>query len=127
MKRSGILHPRLSSLIASLGHTDTFVVADAGLPIPAGVERVDLALVLGIPRFEDVLQAILADVVIEEAFIAVEAAHSPAGPLLEARLPGATRVSHEDLKRACRDARFVVRTGSAVPYANAILRCGVPF
>jgi L-fucose mutarotase/ribose pyranase (RbsD/FucU family) len=35
MKKSGVLHPGLSRLIAEMGHTDTRAISDAGLPIPA--------------------------------------------------------------------------------------------
>ena len=40
MKRGTLLHPELSRVIARLGHGDALVIADAGLPIPAGVELV---------------------------------------------------------------------------------------
>ncbi len=33
MKKAGLLNPDLSKTIASLGHTDTLCIADAGLPI----------------------------------------------------------------------------------------------
>ena len=38
-----------------------------------------------------------------------------------------TEVSHDDLKREVARASFVVRTGSTTPFANVILRSGVPF
>ena len=62
MKKSGLLNPQLCAAVARLGHTQTFVVADAGLPIPADVPVVDLALVLGTPRFQEVFDAILDEV-----------------------------------------------------------------
>jgi D-ribose pyranase len=34
---------------------------------------------------------------------------------------------HEEFKARTRADRLVVRTGEARPYANVILRCGVPF
>ena len=43
MKKIGILNQPLSAAIAGLGHTDTLVIADAGLPIPPETQRVDLA------------------------------------------------------------------------------------
>ena len=49
MKRRGILNDALSGALARLGHTDTVVVADCGLPRPPGVAVVDLALVFGVP------------------------------------------------------------------------------
>lgn len=47
MKKTGILNARLMGLITALGHKDTFMIADAGMPIPKGVEIVDLVLVGG--------------------------------------------------------------------------------
>ena len=42
MLKTGIFHPQLSRVLAELRHMDTLVIGDAGLPIPKGVERVDL-------------------------------------------------------------------------------------
>src|SRR5512143_2141197 len=72
MKKHGVLNPQLSRVIAELGHTDALVIADAGLPIPADVERIDLAVTGGIPSFMDVLNAILEEMQVERAVIANE-------------------------------------------------------
>ncbi|NHU85651.1 D-ribose pyranase [Kocuria sp. JC486] len=127
MKRGGILHAQLNERIARLGHTDTFVIGDRGLPVPPGVECVDLAVITGVPSFAEVLEAVLAEVEVEAAVIAAEADTSPVRQVLARNLPEARRVPHEEFKELTRQARFVVRTGEATPYANAILRCGVPF
>jgi len=42
LKRVPLLNPRLLALLAGAGHTDLIVIADAGLPIPPGVELIDL-------------------------------------------------------------------------------------
>jgi D-ribose pyranase len=36
-------------------------------------------------------------------------------------------VAHDALKRLSRDARAVIRTGEATPYANVVLYAGVIF
>jgi len=59
MKKNGILNPQLNRVISEMGHRDMLIVADAGLPIPKGVERVDLVLKYGIPSFAEVLPAVL--------------------------------------------------------------------
>ena len=41
----GLLNGRLAAVIATLGHGDTLTGADAGLPVSAMVEVLDLALV----------------------------------------------------------------------------------
>ena len=131
MKRAGILHSRLSGVVAEMGHTDLLCVADAGFPLPLGVERIDLALTRGRPAFLDVLDAILGELVVEAYVLAEEArAHSPelVGALAD-RLPRAhaTFLAHEQLKRRSAGARAVVRTGEVTPYANVLLGSGVDF
>jgi len=131
MKRTTLLHAELSEVIARLGHGDLLVIGDAGLPIPDGPRRIDLAVSANVPRFRDVLAAVLAEMQVEAAIVAEELA--PANPSVHAdlrRLLGETPVStlsHEQFKAATRGARAVVRTGEFSPYANVILRAGVVF
>ena len=54
MKKHVLLNAPLSHVIATMGHTDQLVVCDAGLPIPAAPERIDLAVSRGVPKFMDV-------------------------------------------------------------------------
>ena len=51
MKKRGIINAQLAGLIAGLGHKDAFMIGDGGMPIPKGVEIVDLALCGGVPTF----------------------------------------------------------------------------
>ena len=55
MKKRGVLHAELSRCIAALGHKDLFMIGDAGMPIPPGVEIIDLAVTAGVPTFRQVL------------------------------------------------------------------------
>ena len=124
MRKSGLLNPALAGAVARLGHTDTFVIADCGLPIPHEVPVIDLTLTFGIPTFADTLAALLEEVVVEAGTIA-----DTTPPEVRSLLPAVplTEVSHDDLKREVARASFVVRTGSTTPFANVILRSGVPF
>ncbi|OHD73110.1 MAG: D-ribose pyranase [Spirochaetes bacterium RBG_16_67_19] len=131
MKKSGILHPELARVIASLGHGDGLCIADAGLPVPAGVLRIDLALAPGLPAFLPVLEAILGEMAVESAVIAEELpARSPAMHREIERRLGQTpiqTVAHERFKQLTAGCRAVVRTGEFTPYANIILKSGVVF
>lgn len=130
MREDGLWHPRLIAMIAGLGHTESMVVADAGLPVPPGVEVVDLAWSRRQPPLLPVLAVILSELVVERATIADEAKDDPD---FLASLDGilgdlpVVRTSHESLKSACAEARAVVRTGEDTPYSNVILHAGVPF
>ncbi|QJU55730.1 D-ribose pyranase [Herbiconiux sp. KACC 21604] len=129
MKRAGILHAELAGHLARLSHTDLFVVADSGFPVPPGVPTVDLRVIFGLPRLEPVLEAVLAEVVVEAAAVAseVDAANSELAALFDSAAPGATRVPHDELKRLSTAARFVIRTAEATPYGNILLTAGVAF
>jgi D-ribose pyranase len=128
MKRRGIINAPLSGHLARLGHTDLVVVADAGLPLPSQVPVVDLAIVFGKPRFTDVLDALLEEIVVEHAWISAGADAGAPARWVDERLPQpAQRVAHEELKAMLPDVRLAVRTGEATAYANVVLRCGVPF
>lgn len=131
MKKRGILHHELSELIARLGHTDTLVIADAGLPVPPGVQRIDLAISGGVPSFMQVLRPLLEDLAIESAIIARE--QREVSPQfhgeLESVLGGIPirEVPHTEFKQLTQNARAVIRTGEFTSYANIILVAGVAF
>ncbi|ATL31295.1 D-ribose pyranase [Streptomyces formicae] len=129
MKKSGILNRHLAGALAELGHGDTVLVCDAGMPIPAGPRVVDLAFRAGVPAFAEVLDGLLAELVVAGGTGAREAldANPAVARLLAERVPELDLVAHEELKRRSARARLVVRTGEARPYANVLLRCGVFF
>lgn len=55
-----------------MGHTDEITIADAGLPIPDHVQRIDLALTHGVPSFLDTVRVILTESQIEGVVMAEE-------------------------------------------------------
>ncbi len=131
MKLGGVLNHELSTVIAEMGHTEGLTVADAGLPVPLGVDRIDLAVSPGVPSFAQVLAAIASELRVEEIVVAQEAfdANLAALHALESSFPGVpiSSVPHVEFKALTRETRAVVRTGECSPYANAILRSGVIF
>ena len=50
MKRTRLLNSELSYEISRIGHTAAITLCDAGLPIPKGVKRIDLAIERGCTR-----------------------------------------------------------------------------
>ena len=128
MKRGGILHPGLNHLLASTGHTDYITICDRGFPVPVGPERIDLALVDGIPTVLQVLRAIDAEWSIDRIVITQEMRDiSPAlVDELQAAVPGIPleTISHLELKRLGATGRATIRTGDTTPYANIIIVSG---
>lgn len=134
MKKTPVLNIALSRLIASLGHGDIVMIVDAGMPVPPGVELIDLALTHGIPDFVSVLKTVLAEMQVQSHVLAEEMllaqppalavvlALGEAGELGEQRL-----LSHEALKDLSRRAKAIVRSGECQPYSNIALVAGVVF
>jgi D-ribose pyranase len=131
MKKTTLLNSALSEVIAKLGHGDMLVIGDAGLPIPDGPQRIDLAVCRGVPDFNAVLAAVLSEMQVESAVVATELGQ--ANPILRAmlvpQLAGAeiSEIDHEAFKVLTGKARAIIRTGECTPYANIILRSGVVF
>lgn len=55
LKTSPLLNGRLTAVLTTLRHGEKVVIADAGLPAPEGVERLDLAVARDVPSLADVL------------------------------------------------------------------------
>ncbi|MHB1170899.1 MAG: D-ribose pyranase [Lacisediminihabitans sp.] len=129
----GTLNAQLSRVISESGHTDSIVVADAGLPIPASVERIDLAYRAGAPAFLDVLDTVLAEFVVEKAIVSsemVDASPDMLNAIRQRLEPLGVEVKftpHSEFKQRTHHARAVVRSGEFTPYSNVILYAGVPF
>lgn len=131
MKKTGILNAQLMGLITALGHKDQFMIADAGMPIPKGVEIVDLVLVGGVPSFRQVMDAVLAETCVESYTLAEEIdEHNP--ELLNymreklAGLP-CEKIPHTELKPALRGHQICHPHGEFTPYPNVILTAGCIF
>ena len=132
MKKCGHLNRDVSRVLARMGHTDSLVIADCGLPVPDGVECIDLSIALGEPGFLRVLGSVLADFKAERAVFATEAKEHNTSVVAWASYLSREQaqvdfVTHETLKNLTRGARAVIRTGEATPYANVLLYSGVIF
>ena len=131
MKKTALLQSDLSYIIASLGHLDTLVIADAGLPVPVKIMRIDLALTQGVPGAIQTLKVVLAEMKVEKVLLAEEVKERNPQFLadVKALLPEVPIefVSHSEFKIKTADARAVVRTGEFSHYANVILVSGVVF
>ena len=128
MKRIGMINAPISKVISELGHTDMITIADAGLPIPSSVERIDLALKRNVPKFIDTLSVVLDDLHIEKAIVADELL--TVSPIMydEIRkiIPEEMleTIPHVEFKQKTAGSKAVIRTGEFTPYSNVILVAG---
>ena len=139
MKKGMLLNSNVASVIAKLGHTDHITLGDAGLPIPASAERIDLAVTQGLPDFMSVLRVVTQEMQVEKAILAQEI--SKINPQMEKAILAHLHeleaaqgnhieviyCSHEHFKQRTHESKAVIRTGECSPYANVILCSGVTF
>lgn len=131
MYKTGTLNSDISKVLSDLGHTDTIVIGDCGLPVPKGVQKIDLAVRQGLPSFIDVVDEVARHMVIEHVTLAEEIKDSNPAVLKEVGsimkdIPN-DFVTHEQFKTLTENSKVIIRTGEATPYANIILRSGVNF
>lgn len=132
MQKIGILNSSIAKVLADLGHTDTIVIGDCGLPVPAGVPKIDLALKLGTPSFMEVVSEVAKYMEIEKVEVAAEIQEKNIGvyEALKELFPQQEWIideNHEAFKVATAKAKVVIRTGEITPYANIILHSNVIF
>ncbi len=132
MLKTGILNPQIANVLASTGHKDMIVVSDAGLPIPKGVERIDLAWKANEPGYIEVLEEMLKYIVVEKAILAEEL--KVVSPKMHEKiletLPKGIEIEyvpHVELKETTKSARAIIRTGEFTPYPSVILVAGCAY
>lgn len=132
MLKTGIFHPQLLRILGEIRHKDLLVIGDAGLPIPKGVERVDLGWKQGSPGYLEVLEEIAKVLVIESATFAEEALtaspefHKQALNLLPECAP-VDYVPHTELKKISEGAKAIILTGEFTPYTNIVITAGCAY
>ncbi len=139
MKRTKLINSEVSYVIAKVGHFDGLTICDAGLPIPAGVQRIDLAVSEGVPSFMDTVKAVVLEMEVESIELAEEFRTVSPGLHQElidfiATVAGergktlpVSYMPHETFKANTGKSVAVVRTGEFTPYANVTFRGGVVF
>lgn len=133
MQKGGILNSHIAKVLADLGHTDTICIGACGLPVPAGVLKIDLALKFGTPSFEDVVRLLKAHMQSEAIHVAepIKTENPKNYAVLQELYPEERYqwilTSHDAFKEATKQCKCIIRTGETTPYANVILHADCIF
>lgn len=131
MKKTKLLNSKISRVISEMGHTDSLVIADCGLPIDNSVERIDLALTSNTPSFLETLKIVLEELEVESVIIAKEMNNEKSKNIYDEIKKlfkdKIKEVTHQEFKKLTKESKAVIRTGEMTPYANIILKSGVVF
>jgi D-ribose pyranose/furanose isomerase RbsD len=130
MKKGRILNSHLNALLGRIGHGDLIVISDAGMPVPTGTEKIDLAVEKDYPDIVSVLEVLLSDMIYERVVVAEE--QKKYNPLLYSKISphikrcGIDLLPHEELfSDLLPKATAVIRTGSFEPWGNIFLVSGI--
>ena len=127
MLKAGILNPHINSLVSRVRHTNMLVISDMGFPFWPMIETVDISLVAGVPSVLQVLESLLANFTVGQAYMAEEfLAHNPDSARAEVTaalgtVPLAFEPHEAQFKKRVPHAIGLIRTGDTTPYANIIL------
>ena len=135
MKKNGILNADISRVMSYMGHTDRICIGDCGLPVPDEVERIDLALKFGVPKFIETLKTVADEMRIEKIILASEIKEMNPELLKDIEnyfkgteiTPEIEFTAHDDFKKLTEDCKAIIRTGENTPYANIIMQSACIF
>ncbi|MCF6159764.1 MAG: D-ribose pyranase [Furfurilactobacillus sp.] len=131
MKKTTVINSDLSRVISNMGHMDWLSIGDAGMPVPAGTEKIDLAVTKQLPSFIDVLKNVLAELEVQHIYLAeeIKTVNPEQLTAIKQLLPDTpiTFVPHSELKKDLSKTHAFVRTGEMTAYSNIILESGVTF
>lgn len=133
MKKFGILNRKLNDALSSLGHTDVFLITDAGFPLPydsqPGTISIDLAIAQDLPDIPTILKLINDEVIYEECYVAEY--QEEYNPNLYKEVKNIVKrcevkaMPHEELLLRAKKAKVIIRTGSFQPWGNIMLVSGI--
>jgi D-ribose pyranase len=126
MIKTKLLNPQILSLLATVRHTNTLVIADRGFPFWPMIETVDISLVDDIPTVLQVFDAINSNFNIGQIFMASEFLKNNSRETISnfAASIGDIMIKYEphvDFKIRVPHAIGLIRTGDSTQYANMII------
>lgn len=131
MKKTGVMNSKISRVIADMGHMDLLGIGDSGTPVPQNIEKIDVSVKAGDPKFIDVLHEVLKELEVQKIYLAEEIKTKNPDQLsaIKRELPQVEIefVPHQELKLMLKETKAFVRTGEVTPYSNVILESGVIF
>ena len=127
MKKGKVINSDISRVIAQMGHFDKLSIGDAGMPVPFGTEKIDLAVSNGLPSFLSVLEELEVQSI--ELAEEIKTMNPEILEKIKLLLPDTpiSFIPHEEMKKDLNNCHAFIRTGEMSPYANIILVSGVVF
>jgi D-ribose pyranase len=128
MLEVGMINMYISGALAYLGHMDEMIIADAGFPLPLGVNVIDISLSENKPTVTEVYDVIIKYFSIEKLVFANETKHmSPSHYKRIINMSGNVEVEtipHTELKKRAKHVKLIIRTGDFTAFSNVLIVSG---
>jgi D-ribose pyranase len=126
MIKTGILNPKILSLIARVRHTNTLVISDRGFPYWPMIETVDISLIDDIPTVLQVFSALKTNFNIGQIYMAQEFKQNNSLETIQLFESAVGKIPvkfepHVEFKLRVPKTIGLIRTGDCTQYANIIL------
>jgi D-ribose pyranase len=126
MLKTGLLNPKINSLLSRVRHTNTLVISDRGFPFWPMIETVDISVVDDLPTVLQLILAIRPNFQIGKAWMAEEFLKNNSAKTRAAFAKSLLGVElkhepHIEFKKRIPHAIGLIRTGDTTQYANIVL------
>jgi D-ribose pyranase len=129
MYEGGCLNRDIVHHLSLQGHTDRFMVCDAGFAIPASVPTVDVSIAKDNPTINIVVAEILKHFSVEKIILSEETQKTSPTKYQEIRelfgnITPCETVTQESLRQLSSSVKFIIRTGDFTAYSNVLMVSG---
>lgn len=129
MYEAGCLNREIARFLARQGHTDRFMICDAGFAIPDTVHTIDISVSQDNPTIDIVIEEILKNFSVQEIIVSDSMISTSPSKLHNVRelfgenLP-CSSVPQDELRELSKSVKFVIRTGDFTSYSNILIVSG---
>jgi D-ribose pyranase len=129
MYEAGCLNREITKFLARQGHTDRFMICDAGFAIPDTVHTIDISISQNNPTVETTIKEVLKNFSVEEIIISDSMITSSPSKfdrikqLFGKDIP-CSSVSQDKLRELSNSVKFIIRTGDFTAFSNILVVSG---
>jgi len=129
MYEVGCLNREIARFLARQGHTDRFMICDAGFAIPDSVHTIDISVSQNNPTVEIIIKEVLKNfsveaIVVSDSMIATSPSKLTSIQNLFGKDMPCSSVSQDVLREMSKSVKFVIRTGDFTAFSNILIISG---
>jgi D-ribose pyranase len=129
MYEAGCLNREITKFLARQGHTDRFMICDAGFAIPDTVHTIDISISQNNPTVETTIKEVLRNfsvegIIISDSMITSSPSKFDRIKQLFGKDIPCSSVSQDKLRELSNSVKFIIRTGDFTAFSNILVVSG---